>query len=89
MRDKKCQGRGKTPPLRIFAAGGQRRSPLHGILRIATASLRTGFAITPVARKFGTGPVRGVGDAAPYGGFTGGVERVDVGIDPYELLRGI
>ena len=54
-------------------AGGNNRG-----MRIATASVRTGFAMTPFARGVNTPPYgcvarnavkRGVGDAAPYAPF--------------------
>ena len=60
--------------------------PLHKSKgeRIATASVRTGFAMTG---SFTGGAVRrAVGDAGPYGGDKGCGRRADVGIGPYGYI---
>ena len=70
-------------------------------MRIATASVRTGFAMTgykecgkagrcrhrPLRRVTRGAAKRAVGDAGPYGRIIGGVVgRADVGIGPYESV---
>ena len=73
-------------------------------MRIATASVRTGFAMTgykecgkagrcrhrPLRRVTRGAAKRAVGDAGPYGRIIGGVVgRADVGIGPYGGLQGV
>ena len=97
-------GRGRTPPLRRATRGAEEESPSHGCavpapfrqgvagrrgVRIATAGVRTGFAMTVFCKGSVQGWAAGWGQPALRSVARSAVGRADVvGSGPYERARG-